>query len=141
MNMPAAANQNAAIAQPDQQQETPEEREKRLEEERLRIARDAQERAVAAARRTIMPMFQKDERKLEDMIAPTMDAISNEMESRREIAADMRDKQHEQSVVAAKLQSDKELKAMELDAMLKRLRMEQDFASGIKRFGPNKYGV
>lgn len=141
MNMPAAANQNAAIAQPDQQQETPEEREKRLEEERLQIARGAQERAVAAARRTIMPMFQKDERKLEDMIAPAMDAIRNEMESRREIAADMRDKQHEQSVVAAKLQGDKELKAMELDAMLKRLRMEQDFASGIKRFGPNKYGV
>lgn len=102
---------------------------------------DMQKRAEKAARAAVMPVFvpPQDDRNLGDMIAPAMDAIDKEMDSRRIIADDVRDKAHEQTVVAAKLQNEKDLKAMEIDAMLKRLRMELDAKQGIKRFGPSKY--
>lgn len=102
---------------------------------------DMQKRAEKAARAAVMPVFvpPQDDRALGDMIAPTMDAIDKEMDSRRIIADDVRDKSHEQAIVAAKLQNEKDLKAMEIDAMLKRLRMEIDAQQGIKRFGPSKH--
>ncbi len=104
---------------------------------------DMERRATKAATAAVMPGYSppRDERNLYDMIAPVQAAITDEMNSRRSIAADLRDKEHEQTIVAAKLQNEKDLKAMELDAMLKRMRMEQDANQGIKRFGPNKYGV
>jgi len=72
------------------------------------------------------------------MIAKTEAGINREMNSRREIADDLREQEHERAIVAAKLQNAKELKAMEIEAMLKRLRMESDERRGIKRFGQDE---
>lgn len=119
----------------DEEELTPEQK----EELRKQHAREAQARAAAQASRVVMPqLVPQDTRDLGAMIAPAMKAIDKEMDSRRDVAADARAQDHEKSIVAAKLQNEKDLKAMELDAMLKRLQMEQDYANGIKRFGGNR---
>jgi hypothetical protein len=126
----------APVPQPEKDEMTPEEREEEL---RKQYARNIQARGAMAASKVVMPQLVPHEtRDLNAMISPAMRAIDKEMDSRRDMAAMAADQDHEKTIVAAKLQNEKDLKAMELDAMLKRLQMEQDAAAGIKRFGGNR---